>query len=1123
MNEKDREMQEVSKKRSILLQGADDDEDIEEDHDVEMQMAPAAASSTYYSSSANNSSALLTQIVSPSPFHHHNDVATADRYRSALIRVNANPSSDVEAWEAIMNECMSLYRTQLLPLLGLERNKHKEIFQSNPSSTNLVISRDSELEQKLDWVESCHGNLLKFFPYGVNYIITAVETLLARSALPFESLAGGEDDFSYGGIVNWYSGMAESQRLASSKIDVIFEAALGVQMDGSPKPISISMGIEQKSTSDDDNVKTDDDKEEDTERLEVMETLAGMCSSSIELWLLYIRKRTRDAKREALLHHSTQSVDPMNPSQPLIKLTQEGEELIRSWVTGAYETALTHGAAFVYNNHLVWKQYLTYVKSWNIFGSSRPGEALAVIDHTLASKQKELLRSIYQRIITLPMLGLDGLWMEYEAFEKAQSEQLAAALIAENQPKYQHARSVYLERNRVYSIHDLKYGRLATPPIDYNFFDTDGVKKDIDEEEYTTKMKEECELLAKWKRRCGYERTNPERLLPTELAARIRQCYKDAICIFMRHVEVWHEWSSWELLNTGSNAGGDTLPLPMKSRNMQLAVGVLSIGEIHIPDSTLLAFAHCQILESQEINKRKNAVLSPGEKAISVMNDFCNRSGNTLGFVLLQRMVRKYRGIKEARATFATARRQLRVRTEDKIKVSRGEKIVHAVNEDDPSGTVNDESSTLLQDKVNGAIPRKMVRSRDEFNNEKDGNDLDAIQPSSSQSKIGHITWHLYASHANIEHRMNSSPKIAARIYEMGLRKHRTFLSTPEYVLQYCSLLLELHDEENLRALLARAISAFEEDNELDNDESDKKLVAMRRAAQKPLWDMMLKFETSFSSRNGNVKAVQSIEARRRKALYGPNYEDVSGANAIRESDVGIGAQKASLNETLIRTDGYDASSRIANGLDRLVDYLEISGILGQDAASSAMFILSSILPGSLWKDDGAGSLSDASFRRRKHFLEKMTSFEGFSFSTTATGTVASTSGRLSSAKERLAQSAAQLQNTSVMAAVQASPEWIRGMLMLLPATIRNYRGKAPPHLIEAALAQIRDNPLPATRPTDDNESTAKSNGDSNNKRMRSSEDGGESSDDEPLGLGYGSQFRARQKARILGSETDGN
>jgi hypothetical protein len=33
------------------------------------------------------------------------------------------------------------------------------------------------------------------------------------------------------------------------------------------------------------------------------------------------------------------------------------------------------------------------------------------------------------------MTGLDQLWQEYEAFERAQSEQLAVALIAEYVPK----------------------------------------------------------------------------------------------------------------------------------------------------------------------------------------------------------------------------------------------------------------------------------------------------------------------------------------------------------------------------------------------------------------------------------------------------------------------------------------------------------------------------------------------------------------------------------------------------------------------------------------------------------------------------------------------------------------
>ena len=42
------------------------------------------------------------------------------------------------------------------------------------------------------------------------------------------------------------------------------------------------------------------------------------------------------------------------------------------------------------------------------------------------------------------------------------------------------------------------------------------------EEDYQTKMTEELRLLTAWKKRCSYERTNPERLPPSELLVRVR-------------------------------------------------------------------------------------------------------------------------------------------------------------------------------------------------------------------------------------------------------------------------------------------------------------------------------------------------------------------------------------------------------------------------------------------------------------------------------------------------------------------------------------------------------------------------------------------------------------------------
>jgi cleavage stimulation factor subunit 3 len=218
-------------------------------------------------------------------------------------------------------------------------------------------------------------------------------------------------------------GMDVSQRAArcEHKVERVFRDVLGVEMDGTTTMDSI---------------------------------LGGLCTSSVELWLLYIRKRVRDA-----LRHSR--------SMPI---GGEQENFVREWTKKAYEVALEN-ASFVSGNHVLWKHYLEWVKWWI------PDPAINM-DHALAQQQMINLRSIYQRLVTHPMTGLDQLYQEYEAFERGQSEVLAQALLQDYTPKYQHARSTYLERNRVYNVADLQIGRLATPPVDNS------------DEDYVAKMQE---------------------------------------------------------------------------------------------------------------------------------------------------------------------------------------------------------------------------------------------------------------------------------------------------------------------------------------------------------------------------------------------------------------------------------------------------------------------------------------------------------------------------------------------------------------------------------------------------------------------------------------------------------
>jgi hypothetical protein len=146
---------------------------------------------------------LISRIITPSPYPHHVTGATAARFRNAMSRVTTHPTSDVEAWQALITEASACYRN---------------IFPS-------LHSVDADAHAKLDWIESCFGTLLKYFPYASAYYVTIVEMLLAQSARV------GEEE---GPLIDY--GMDPSQRAVSceAKVQVIFHKVLGVDKAGSP-------------------------------------------------------------------------------------------------------------------------------------------------------------------------------------------------------------------------------------------------------------------------------------------------------------------------------------------------------------------------------------------------------------------------------------------------------------------------------------------------------------------------------------------------------------------------------------------------------------------------------------------------------------------------------------------------------------------------------------------------------------------------------------------------------------------------------------------------------------------------------------------------------------------------
>ena len=1078
---------------------------------------------------------LISIVISPSPFAHHSVGGSgSSRYRNALTRIGADPRSDVEAWGALLAEASSCWKSLYT-------------HSNNASSTtgggdgiggapggaalqvvhvNIAARNSAETQLQLDWIESCYGSFLKYFPYSCSHIRSIGEILFVQSARV------GEE----GGPVTDYGqetpGTMSRSQQAQWKLETILRKSLGVDLEGNNTVSMTTTTTTMENPTDHNTINT---------TATAASLVGGMCTPSVELWLLYIKTRIRHVKRKHSLKSKSNN-------------TMEAAKAVLEDSKKAYELALEFSGFTCHDNNLLWKEYLSFCKaSVPPVVSEREQNAALLI---MTPQQHMMwLREVYQKLIGHPMTGLDQLWQEYESFEKNQSEALAAALIAEWQPKYQHARNVYLERNKVFSIQDLNWKTsLAVPPISTAWverldairtgvggaggkkgtgvggvggdkkkkLDDDATISEEDLQEYHKKLRNEFDYLNLWKKRCAYERTNPERLTnPQELAHRIRQAYKEMVCVLTLYPEVWHMWSTWEDTLATSTAAPTTTPSSVSSETTvadNRSIAVLQIGQGHIPDSTLLVQAHVQLVEVHALHLTNGKA----SNVLEVLENYLERAPTSLGFCLYQRLVRRYKGIDAARVIFAKARRVLfqgfdqsggNLGNSSTVQTGVGGANVVATSaaksagtdsgmteDSNTSGTIVNGNRWMVTNRLDPSIgkgapmgPKSMTapeKSQDNLNTS-----IIKIAP-------GQITWHLYACHATIEHRLNKSPEIAARVYELGLRKHSSFLTKPPYVLKYAKLLLELQDTVNLRALLTRALAAC----------GDSKNSGQVEA----LWDMTLQCEEMWSiSEPSNIEAAIAIERKRRVALLGPDVEDVSTGSRVglTDSRATVGSTKSSLAEQLIRVDGYNTSSLIVNGLGRTVDVLDIMGLWGDGSGGKKYLSKSNfdendeLIP---------GGKSDRSYQDRLQFAEKLAA------GVNVTGIISGLEpgSKLSSARERLQQGGGPVfQNTPIQLAIQQNPEWLRSMLLLLPASrLRSpIVPKAPPHMVVQALTTLRQNKLPEERPKDDKSKESLSGkkramGDNN-----TSGGGGDSSDEEgPSGSGgYGTQFRSRQAARM--------
>ena len=132
-------------------------------------------------------------------------------------------------------------------------------------------------------------------------------------------------------------------------------------------------------------------------------------------------------------------------------------------------------------------------------------------------------------------------------------------------------------------------------------------------------------------------------------------------------------------------------------------------------------------------------------------------------------------------------------------------------------------------------------------------------------------------------------------------------------------------------------------------------------------------------------------------------------------------------------------------------------------------------------------------------------------------------------------QQAATAQANAAATIAPGSPEWLRSLILYLPRLpAHRVVQRPPPHLIEMALASLQSNDLPAERPVDPVptadaavpgisavNTSAPSDPRKRKRGLSGGGGGGDSSDEENGGgaSGYGSQFRARQRQRMMSGQ----
>ncbi|KAF3907126.1 hypothetical protein ABW21_db0204472 [Orbilia brochopaga] len=453
----------------------------------------------------------------------------------------------------------------------------------------------------------------------------------------------------------------------------------------------------------------------------------------------------------------------------------------------------------------IWQEYIAFIKSGpgSIGGSAWQDQQK--MDH---------LRKTFQKVICIPVNGLESMWKEYDQFEMGLNKTTGRKFISEKSPSYMTARSSLLSlRNTTNGLVRTTLPRL--PPVP----GFDGY------EEYM----QQIEIWKKW---IQWEKNDPLVLSqdpdPEDVAAynnRIIYAYKQALMALRFWPEMWFEAAEFCFSISRDKEGVDILTQGMKAN----------------PESCLLHFRYAEHLESSvpapptedkdAVKKRSTPIREVYDKILEVYYNLLNKAQERE---------------KENVAMLEEAAKKAKTSNDDD-------------DDDDyepPSDTNITSQIAVVKDaakqeilsisKIISAIWINLMRTmRRTEGHGKVGDQVGGSrQVFTDARKRGRITSDVYVASALMEFHCYKDPS-ANRIFDRGAKM---FPEDEDFVLEYLKHLIATNDLTNARAVFETFVG---------------KITPERAANAKRVYQFFYDYESQY----GELSQIQKLEKRMRE-LY---------------------------------------------------------------------------------------------------------------------------------------------------------------------------------------------------------------------------------------------------------------